>query len=131
MKARFLELQPPVKTVESDGKTYVFICLNEQQEEDTYDYPDGTGQPVTFYEYDYNEFCDMTENLDLEDINANPEKYLDYAASKEDDLERKIAEVIEKNIVNNLLTKDNSKLLSALVGVEINERLETIESKME
>lgn len=131
MKARFLEPQPQVKTLESNKKTHVFICLNEQQEEDTYDYPDGTGQSVVFYEYDYNEFCDLTENLDLEDINANPEKYLDYATSKEDDLEKKIAEVIEKNIVNNLLTKDNSKLLSALVGVEINKRLETIESKME
>lgn len=84
MKARFLEPQPQVKTLESDGKTYVFICLNEQQEEDTYDYPDGTGQSVVFYEYDYNEFCDTTGNLDLEDINANPEKYLDYTPIKED-----------------------------------------------
>lgn len=86
MKARFLEPQPPVKTINSDGKTYVYICLNEQYGEEVYEDPEGTGQPLAYYEYDYNEFSDLTEKLDLEDINAHPENYLnyDYSPQKED-----------------------------------------------
>ena len=30
MKARFLTQQPQAKVIESGGKTYVFICLNEE-----------------------------------------------------------------------------------------------------
>ena len=84
MKARFLEPQPQVKMVEAGGKIYVFICLNEIQEADVYDDSDSTGQMVMFYEYDYNEFCDVAENLDLEDINTNPEEYLNYLPTQED-----------------------------------------------
>lgn len=79
MKARFLDPQPPVKTVSAGDKTYIFICLNESQATETY--PDmGDGQTEeTYYEYDYNEIAGPASKLPLEDIQARPENYLDYA----------------------------------------------------
>lgn len=78
MKARFSQPQLPVKTVAAGDKTYIFICLNETQ--GTESYPDmGEGQTTeTYYEYDYNEIVGPTNNLPLDDIQANPENYLDY-----------------------------------------------------
>lgn len=83
MKARFMQPQLPVKTVTSGDKTYIFLCLNETQGTETY--PDiGEGQTQeTYYEYDYNEISGPTEKLPIEDIQANPEKYLDYVYTEE------------------------------------------------
>ena len=131
MKARFLEPQPPVKTINSDGKTYVYICLNEQYGEEVYEDPEGTGQPLAYYEYDYNEFSDLTEKLDLEDINAHPEKYLGYKIQIMDSLERRIKEEIEKSIANNLLSTNSNQALSAPMGAQLNLRLEALEQKQE
>lgn len=64
----------------------MYICLNGQYGEEVYEDQEGTGQPLAYYEYDYNEFSDLTEKLDLEDINTHPEKYLEYT-SKEENLE--------------------------------------------
>lgn len=78
IKARFSSQQQPVKIVESDGAAYVFICLNGEEKAETY--PDiGEGQTQeTYYEYDYNEIvCPIDENL-LQNIQDNPEEYLDY-----------------------------------------------------
>ena len=103
MKARFTEQQPPVKTVATGGKTYIFICLNETQGTEVY--PDmGEGQAQDYYEYDYNEFCGKAEELDLEDIESNPEKYLDYETKKEPTtkLDKALAKIeeLEKQIAN-------------------------------
>lgn len=78
MKARFSQPQLPVKTVTAGGKTYIFICLNETQGTEVY--PDrGDGQTTeAYYEYDYNEIVGLTDRLPLDDIQANPENYLDY-----------------------------------------------------
>lgn len=83
MKARFMQPQLPVKTVESGYKTYIFLCLNETQGTETY--PDmGEGQTAeTYYEYDYNEISGPIDKLPIEDIQANPEKYLDYVYTEE------------------------------------------------
>lgn len=97
MKARFTEQQPPVKTVTSGDKIYIFLCLNETQ--GTESYPDiGEGQThETYYEYDYNEIIGPTDKLPLEDIQAHPEKYLDYKyTEKTDDPGEKALEEIEK-----------------------------------
>ena len=85
MKARFTEQQPPVKTVTSGDKTYIFLCLNEAQGTETY--PDmGEGQvQETYYEYDYNEISGPTDMLPLEDIQAHPENYLDYAYTEQEE----------------------------------------------
>lgn len=97
MKARFSQPQLPVKTVAAGDKTYIFICLNETQ--GTESYPDmGEGQAMeAYYEYDYNEIVGLTDRLPLDDIQANPENYLDYEyAEKSDDPEEKALEEIEK-----------------------------------
>ena len=150
MKARFDTKQPPVKIVENNDKAYVFICLNEEEKQETVNYiiypeepedinddvdPGFSVDPipddnidsdfnqdseideitdtdkineeisvleevveednntedsgitentvvVKYYEYDYNEFHDKKDSLDLEDIQAHPENYLDYSPSQ-------------------------------------------------
>ena len=95
MKARFLQPQLPVKTLESGDKTYIFLCLNETQGTETY--PDmGEGQThETYYEYDYNEISGPTDKLPIEDIQANPGKYLNYVytENKELDILKQIEEL--------------------------------------
>lgn len=93
MKARFSSQQQPVKVVESGETAYVFICLNEKEK--TEEYPDmGEGQTrETYYEYDYNEICGPADALPLEDIQSNPEAYLEYACIREEpgNLEQRVA----------------------------------------
>lgn len=74
MRARFMRQQAAVKIVERDGKAYVYICLNEEQKTEDFD-----GQTETYYEYDYNEIIAPTDELPIEEIRKNPEKYLEYA----------------------------------------------------
>ena len=97
MKARFLEPQLPVKTFTAGDKTYIFICLNETQGTETYS-DMGDGQTTeAYYEYDYNEIVGLTDRLPLDDIQANPENYLNYEyTEKSDDLGEKALEEIEK-----------------------------------
>lgn len=111
IKARFLKQQPPVDIRRIDGMAYIFICLNETQGTETYpDVGDGQAQE-TYYEYDYNEFRGKAEELDLEDIESNPEKYLDYEAPKEPatKLDKALAEIeeLKKQIANT-----NAQLIS-------------------
>ena len=79
MKARFSQQQPPVKIIQKDGTAYVYICQNETQGTETYpDMGEGQTQEI-YYEYDYNEIIGPADALPLEDIQAHPEDYLDYA----------------------------------------------------
>ena len=97
MKARFSQQQLPVKIIQKDGNAYVYICQNENRGTETY--PDmGEGQTQeTYYEYDYNEIIGPADALPLEDIQAHPENYLDYAYTpeKEDSGAQALAEVQE------------------------------------
>ena len=83
MRARFTSQQPPVKVIKKDGTAYVYICVNETQ--GTESYPDmGEGTTTeSYYEYDYNEIIRPADALPLEDIQAHPENYLDYAYTPE------------------------------------------------
>lgn len=97
MKARFSQPQQRVKMITSGEKIYIFLCLNETQGTEVY--PDrGDGQTTeAYYEYDYNEIVGLTDRLPLDDIQANPENYLDYEyAEKPDDPGEKALEEIEK-----------------------------------
>ena len=93
MRARFSQQQPPVKIVQKDGTTYIYICLNETQGQETY--PDmGEGQTVeNYYEYDYNEIIGPEAELPLEDIQVHPENYLTYEAPKKKTIEERLAEL--------------------------------------
>ena len=97
MRARFTSQQPPVKVIKKDGTAYVYICVNETQ--GTESYPDmGEGTTTeSYYEYDYNEIIRPADALPLEDIQAHPENYLDYAYTpeKEDPGAQALAEVQE------------------------------------
>lgn len=76
-KAIFSEKQPSVKTAEVDGKTTVFICLNETEKT----VEDMDGNSHVEYEYDFNEWTE--ENPDTDAISKNPDKYIDYQPPKE------------------------------------------------
>ena len=84
-KAIFSEKQPSVKTAEVDGKTTVFICLNETEKT----VEDMEGNSHVEYEYDFNEWTE--EKPDIESINKNPDKYIDYQPPKELTDKEKIA----------------------------------------
>lgn len=84
MKARFSQPQLPVKTVAAGDKTYIFICLNETQE--TESFPDmGEGQTTeAYYEYDYNEIVGPADKLPIDDIREHPDQYINYAYNATD-----------------------------------------------
>lgn len=79
MKARFTEQQPPVKIIQKDEIAYVYICQNETQRTELYPDMGGGQTQETYYEYDYNEIIGPEDALPLEDIQAHPEDYLEYA----------------------------------------------------
>lgn len=79
MKVRFTEQQPPVKIIQKDEIAYVYICQNETQRTELYPDMGGGQTQETYYEYDYNEIVGPEDALPLEDIQAHPEDYLEYA----------------------------------------------------
>lgn len=85
--AKFINEQPPVRFVNlGDGYYYVYICLNPNSVMESYDMTDSDGNVTadeqTYIEYDYNEFKEKISNLQLSDIEENPEKYLSYAPNE-------------------------------------------------
>ena len=98
MKARFFTRQDTVKIISMDRKVYIFLCLNEEVKKETYtDSMVTDGKPVTqtVYEYDYAEIIEDEGILDLNDVTANPENYLDYTPHVEepDSFERHRADI--------------------------------------
>lgn len=79
MRARFLSPQPPVRLVEKAGKVYVFLCLNEQVFEESYE----DSGPASVYEYDYNEFVEDAGSINTQDVQEYPEKFLHYTPEPE------------------------------------------------
>ena len=92
MKARFLEKQKPVKFVVLHGKTYVYICINEQEVTDSLE-----GAETIQYEYDYHEFFADSSEIDRNDIVSNPEKYIDYDPNARMDYEVEIEKLKKEN----------------------------------
>ncbi len=86
MKARFDTTQESVTIRQIDGMDYVYICLNENI---VTGIPDGQEEERTYYEYDYKEISEPTGTLNLADVKATPEKYLNYGNKpKRTDTER-------------------------------------------
>ena len=77
-KAIFAARQDPVTVTQIEGVNYFQICLHEQEVQTQRGLdPDGMGsEPVTEYEYDFNEWHDSM--TDPEAVKADPEKYLTY-----------------------------------------------------
>ena len=51
------------------------ICLNENIVKEI---PEGQEEELTYHVYDYKEISEPTGTLDLANVKANPEKYLNY-----------------------------------------------------
>ena len=85
MKARFDTTQEPVSIRQLDGMDYICICLNENIVKEI---PEGQEEEQIYYEYDYREISEPAGILNLEDVKANPEKYLDYENNVKTDTER-------------------------------------------
>ena len=77
IKAMTTEKQEAVQVSRVDDMTYVYIYLNEKEVQREDSNEDGTKS--TQYEYDYNEFCGKTADMDLERITKNPENYMDIS----------------------------------------------------
>lgn len=106
MNIRFYEQKPNLELREFDDNIYVYIYLNEAvKEEVEINYPESVNEENvkhTVYYYDYAEFCEKKENLDLEDLKAHPEKYLDYVPKVTEDpkpktLEEQIQDLKDQN----------------------------------
>lgn len=94
-KSRFMEKQPSAKVVEKD-KVYVYICLNEKEVTEDH-ISEESAEPVTMYEYDYKEIIEDIGVLDIDDVKANPEKYLNYEKAVEKTDKERIAELEAMN----------------------------------
>lgn len=82
---------PSVELRSYGDKTSVCIHLNCVEKSDV----DEHGVSHTYYEYDFNEFEEFTKNISIEDIKANPEKYLYYSSDK-----RTVEQKVEDNSVS-------------------------------
>lgn len=85
MKARFDTAQESVTVRQINGTDYVYICLNENI---VTEIPEGQEEEQTYHEYDYREISEPTGTLDLDDVKANPGKYLNYENEVMTDTER-------------------------------------------
>ena len=85
MKARFDTAQESVTVRQINGTDYVYICLNENI---VTEIPEGQEEEQTYHEYDYREISEPTGTLDLDDVKANPGKYLNYENEVRTDTER-------------------------------------------
>lgn len=79
-KARFSESQQPVKIIENGDMVTVFICLNGVEKTDENAFEESS---TSYIEYDYNEFIEEKSLLDMDDLNSNPENYLNYIVNPE------------------------------------------------
>lgn len=84
-KELFMEKQQPVRVIADEDLLYVFICLNGKEKiVDSSDLggSDNTS-PISYIEYDYNQFVTNRDSINIDDLMINPDKYLDYAANPE------------------------------------------------
>lgn len=84
-KELFMEKQQPVQVIADKDLLYVFICLNGKEK--IVDSPNlgdsDNASPISYIEYDYNQFVVNRDSINLDDLMINPDKYLDYAANPE------------------------------------------------
>ena len=76
--AEFSEKQPKVRVNQVNGDKWFYIALNETEINRS---DENTNTSMTLYRYDYNDFMDNSINQD--DIQNNPEKYLNYTPQTE------------------------------------------------
>lgn len=94
MKASFDTEQPSVKSLEDGNKIYIFIAINGSWADYKYDEAEKSKR---VWECDYREIVTDKDNIDIDKVKANPEKYLDWTEKKEKTASEKIAELQEQN----------------------------------
>lgn len=85
---------PQVDIKKLDNEYYIYIYLNERIVEVEYS---GQEKPYSCYEYDYNEIRCGLNDIDIQDVTASPNKYLDWAPPKKLTLEEEVAMLKEEN----------------------------------
>ena len=106
MKANFDTKQPKVKIVENDDLVYIFICLNEEMStENQYNgeilsnFNDSDERQVSRgnWTYDYREIVCSKDEIDIDDVQLNPEKYFNWQLFKEKSIKERFEELKEVN----------------------------------
>lgn len=77
-EAYFDNEQPTFHQETYGNKTRVQLCLNGEWKEIEYGFEDGEILKSKQWVCEYNEFTAPTDELPLEDIEANPSNYMDY-----------------------------------------------------
>lgn len=95
MKARFVQKMPKVSTFEDGNLVYIQLALNEAPFSDT----DMEGNEISGFEYDFHEFKMNKDEIDLEDVKANPEDYMSYPLPKPT-IEDRISALEEMQLLN-------------------------------
>ncbi len=78
MRADFMEEQPSVKVSNYSNKLYIFISLNGEWVERCVNDADNTAKTQKIWECDYREIITTSDKINIEDVKANPENYLDW-----------------------------------------------------
>ena len=92
MRASFDVEQPDVRSVTDGDNIYIFICQNGEWYDRKYD-ENEAAQRV--WECDYNEIATTIDKINIDDVNANPAKYLNWTGEKTAD--EKLADLETKN----------------------------------
>lgn len=95
MKARFVQKVPKVTTIEDGNIIYIQLALNEAPFTET----DMEGGETSGFEYDFHEFKMNKDEIDIEDVKANPEDYMDYPLPKPS-IEDRISALEEMQLLN-------------------------------
>ena len=92
MKARFLTKQPPVLVQHiHDGMVDISVCVNEKACEEIVEL-ENEKAIQHYFEYDFNQFREKEENLNIAHLEGNPSVYLTYVPEKEKALEEVVKE---------------------------------------
>ena len=91
-KASFDAEQDAVTIFSADGKVFISICLNGEWKDRRYD---ENAEAQRVWECDYNEIIAENDEIDVDDVSSNPEKYLGWVKKNTDEknavLESKVA----------------------------------------
>lgn len=81
-EVKFSMRQPNVKYYESSDRYYIFICLNESEidviERNSNNIEETELSSVHYYVYDYEEIIEDKNKINIDDVQTNPENYLNY-----------------------------------------------------
>ena len=81
-EVKFSTQQPKVKYYESSDRYYIFICLNESEidviERNSNNIEETELSSVHYYVYDYEEIIEDKNKINIDDVQTNPENYLNY-----------------------------------------------------